>query len=290
MVLGVIFTQTVFTKSDEKAFFEENFIHAFYCDLNSYQKHSHDYFEIMYVANGSATHTHDGETRTVTVGDYLLMDYNCFHEYRALTSNFAVINCLFLSKAIDKTIHGCTDFGDLLKSCQFRFKVISEIPTNRFFHDDSGKVGKLLLEMCEECGNKSTGYLDYMKTLLIQTIVTLLRSTADLNDRSYSAPVAETVRIIEQSFTEQVKLTEIAEKLYLSVPYLSAKFKEETGLCFNDYIKQLRIQKACTLLSSTGIKIHKIAENVGYGDYKRFGTVFKEQTGLSPIKYRISAK
>ena len=282
--------QREFTKVDEKAFFEENFIHAFYCDLNSYQKHSHDYFEVMYVASGSAKHIHDGEIRTVTVGDYLLMDYNCFHEYKALSDDFAVINCLFLSKAIDKTIHGCKDFGDLLKSCQFRFKVISDIPTNRIFHDESGKIGKLLLEMCEECGNKSTGYLDYMKTLLIQTLVTLLRSTAELNERSYSTPVAETVKIIEKDFAEQIKLTDIAKKLYLSVPYLSTKFKEETGLCFNDYIKQLRIQKACTLLSSTQMRIQDIAETVGYGDYKRFGAVFKDQTGLSPIKYRLSAK
>ncbi len=282
--------KTDFTVADEKAFFEEKFIHAFYCDLKSYQKHSHNYFEIMYVASGTAIHTHDGETRTVSAGDYMLMDYSCFHEYKAITDDFAVINCLFLSKAIDKTIPDCTDFGDLLKSCQFRVKVISGAPTNRFFHDDSGKIGKLLLEMCEECGNMSTGYLDYMKTLLVQTLVTLLRNTTELNDRNYSDAVAKTIKMIDQNFCEAVKLSDIASSLYLSVPYLSSKFKEETGLCFNDYVKQLRIQRACTLLSSTQLKIQKIAEMSGYGDYKRFGTIFKQLTGKSPIKYRLSLK
>ena len=282
--------QKEFSKADEKAFFNNNFIHAFYCDLRSYEYHSHNYFEIMYVASGTATHTHDGNTHTVTAGDYMLMDYNCFHEYSAISDDFAVINCLFLSKVIDKTIPECSNFGDLLKICQFRFKVIGETPTNRFFKDEDGKIGRLLLEMCEECGNKATGYLDYMKTLLIQTIVTLLRSTTDIKIKHYSTQIAETVKIIEKHYNEHLLLSDIANKLFMSLPHLSIKFKEETGLCFNDYLKQIRIQNACRLLSTTGMKISDIAENVGYGDYKRFGAVFKELTGMSPIKYRTETK
>ena len=286
--LGVFFMQTTFDNYDKQLFFAKSYIHAFYCDLKYTEYHNHRFFELVYVVSGSAVHILDGDSRIISTGDYMIMDYNSYHEYRASNDDFAVINCLFLSKAIDSTMPESHDFPDLLKSCQFRFNkiVMGSTPANRFFHDDTGKIKLLLTEMCEECGNKETGYLDYMRSLLIQSIIITLRGISDFKINNYSPNIAKAVRMIETGYGQPLMLSDIARELYLSVPYLSIKFREETGVCFGEYLKRVRIQNACTLLNSTDMKIKDIAEKVGYNDYKRFGAIFREIVGTSPGKFR----
>lgn len=281
-----------FTDFDKMTFFSETYIHAFYCDTKRSAYHNHNFFELVYVARGRGLHKQDNDVREISVGDYMFMDYSTFHEYEALTDDFAVINCLFLSKGIDKTMPDCCNFNELLKSYHLRLNkiILKDTPVNRFFHDDNGKIGRLLNEMCCECREKNPGYIDYMRCLLIQIIIETVRSLSVGVEINYSAPVLKAVKYIEEHFAEKLQLTDIANEMFISVPYISSKFKEETGVCFSDYLKQTRIQKACMMLNTTEMKIHSIAEKVGYSDYKRFGEVFKDLTGVSPIKYRNNSK
>lgn len=52
----------------------------------------------------------------------------------------------------------------------------------------------------------------------------------------------------------------------------------------------MRIKEARALLINTAFKVAKIAENVGFDNMTHFGRVFKEITGLSPLKYRQTYK
>ncbi len=284
--------KSVFNEFDKNLFFSENFIHAFYCNQERSAYHSHNFFELVYVVKGKGLHKIDNDVREITVGDYMFMDYSTFHEYEALSKDFCIINCLFLSKGIDKTMPDCHDFNELLKSYHLRLNkvILKETPVNRFFHDDSEKIRRLLDEMCRECADKNSGYIDYMRCLLIQIIIETVRNISVGVEINYSAPVIKAVKLIEERFAERLQLSDIASGLFISVPYLSSKFKEETGVCFSDYLKQTRIQKACMMLNTTEMKIHLIAEKVGYSDYKRFGSVFREITGTSPGKFRAQNK
>ncbi len=281
-----------FSKFDRQAFFTKDFIHAFYCPLKVAKYHNHRFFELVYVVSGTAVHKTDTDVREITVGDYMFMDYSTFHEYKAVTDDFAVINCLFLSKCIDKSLNDCTDFNQLLKSYHLRLNkvVLYDAPINRFFRDESGDIGRILHRMCEERTARKTGYVDYMRSLLIQIIIETVRSVSTEVGESYSAPVLRVVTEIEENYFKKLKLSDIAAELFMSVPYLSTKFKEETGVCFGDYLKQVRIQWACMMLNSTEQNIDKIAEAVGYSDYKRFGEVFRELTGTSPGRFRAMSR
>ena len=138
--------QTTFDNYDKQLFFCQKLYTCFYCDLKYTEYHNHRFFELVYVVSGSAVHILDGDSRIISTGDYMIMDYNSYHEYRASTDDFAVINCLFLSKAIDSTMPESHDFPDLLKSCQFRFNkiVMSSTPTNRFFMTTPEKLNYCL--------------------------------------------------------------------------------------------------------------------------------------------------
>lgn len=55
-------------------------------------------------------------------------------------------------------------------------------------------------------------------------------------------------------------------------------------------MNNVRIKEARALLINTAFKVAKIAENVGFDNMTHFGRVFKEITGLSPLKYRQTYK
>ncbi|MEK3770758.1 helix-turn-helix domain-containing protein [Paenibacillus sp. FSL R5-0887] len=59
---------------------------------------------------------------------------------------------------------------------------------------------------------------------------------------------------------------------------------------FKLLIYTYRHQEARALLINTAFKVAKIAENFGFDNMTHFGRVFKEITGLSPLKYRQTYK
>ncbi|QUW21558.1 response regulator [Sporosarcina sp. Marseille-Q4063] len=80
----------------------------------------------------------------------------------------------------------------------------------------------------------------------------------------------------------------VADKVFVSAPYLSNLFKLEKGLNFGDYLLELRITKAMELLRDQNAKVYKVAESVGYSNPQYFGVCFKKYTGHTPGEYRKS--
>ena len=80
----------------------------------------------------------------------------------------------------------------------------------------------------------------------------------------------------------------VADKVFVSAPYLSNLFKHEKGLNFGDYLLELRITRAMELLRDQDAKVYKVAESVGYSNPQYFSVCFKKYTGHTPGEYRKS--
>ena len=85
---------------DKNLFFNETYIYAFYCNTKKCAYHNHNFFELVYVVSGKGIHKIDNEVHEISEGDYMFMDYSTFHEYEAVSDDFAVINCLFLANIV----------------------------------------------------------------------------------------------------------------------------------------------------------------------------------------------
>lgn len=92
---------------------------------------------------------------------------------------------------------------------------------------------------------------------------------------------------IENSYEEKISLAGIASDFHVSAPYLSKIFKEETGCNLNQYITDVRIEKAKDLLHNSNKKIAEIAELTGYEDVNYFIKVYKKNTGKTPTQDRM---
>ncbi len=100
--------------------------------------------------------------------------------------------------------------------------------------------------------------------------------------------VSEVRRIVDEHVSDHnLDLTLIAGELNLSPNYLSRLFKDETGQNLTTYIRDARMEQACTLLiSHPDLSIADIAARCGYADVNYFSYSFRTCMGVAPSVYR----
>lgn len=99
--------------------------------------------------------------------------------------------------------------------------------------------------------------------------------------------IKKIVNYVNVNFHEDLSIKELSARFGLTPNYLSQIFKNETGESFVSYMNRLRIEKACTLLRTSDLKISEIVRQVGYNDSQYFYRVFKKHIGQTPIEYRM---
>lgn len=87
---------------------------------------------------------------------------------------------------------------------------------------------------------------------------------------------------------ENIKINEIASFIGIDRSYLSGIFKNTLNISPQEYLLQLRIDKAAGLLKNTNEKIIVIANEIGYNDPQTFTKMFKKIKGVSPSDWRNS--
>lgn len=98
------------------------------------------------------------------------------------------------------------------------------------------------------------------------------------------------IKLVEEHYTENIGLTNIAEMAGMNPDYLGRLFKDHTGKTFVEYITDLRINYSMELLKNSTLKIKQIGETVGYPNSNYFIKVFKQHTTLTPKEYQNGLK
>ncbi|MGN0506935.1 MAG: helix-turn-helix domain-containing protein [Lachnospiraceae bacterium] len=91
---------------------------------------------------------------------------------------------------------------------------------------------------------------------------------------------------IQHHLSEPISAEEIARSLFISRPYLSAKFKEETGETLTDFILKEKTEEAKRLLRYSDKTATAIGSYLGFSSLGHFSRVFKKYTGRTPMEYR----
>ena len=118
-----------------------------------------------------------------------------------------------------------------------------------------------------------------------QMEVYIAKKEQEQNDR-VAKPVEQAIRYIKNEYAKGVSLEQAAGLAGVSSSYLSRVFKEQTGLGFNDYLTQVRLDEAKELLSGSALSIREIAAEVGYPDENYFSKLFRKHIGIRPKAYR----
>ena len=115
----------------------------------------------------------------------------------------------------------------------------------------------------------------------------LWRSWTDsLLHKKEEGGIEEILHYIHTNYYEDLTLTGIAELFNYNYYYLSSAFFKQAGVTFTEYLNQVRIQEACSLLENTAIPISMAADMTGYSSPGYFSRTFKKYQKCSPSEYR----
>ena len=91
---------------------------------------------------------------------------------------------------------------------------------------------------------------------------------------------------LDEHFTENLTLEQLANVAGFSKFHFSRMFKQCSGYNFYDYLCYKRIKSAETLLLKPGISITEVALQSGFSNLSTFNRTFKKVKGCTPSEYR----
>lgn len=141
------------------------------------------------------------------------------------------------------------------------------------------------------------GAVDYLlKPVKSEEVVDVLKKIAETSEDSAqeytiekekdTSLIGQVINEIQERYTENITIKELAKKYGISAGYLSTLIKDNLGMPFPDYLAAKRIQKAKELMENEMLSLEQISEMAGFRDNYYFSKVFKKYTGISPAKYR----
>ena len=91
---------------------------------------------------------------------------------------------------------------------------------------------------------------------------------------------------VRRHLSEPVSAEKMAKEFFLSRPYLSSRFRRETGKTLTDFILTEKTEEAKRLLRYSEKSLSAISAYLGFSSHSHFSRVFKKYTGLTPGEYR----
>lgn len=260
-------------------------------------EHTHDFIELVYISGGSGIHVVNGEKRVVRQGDLLIVGDHSIHTFYPSVDNFTWINCFFLPDILQSLyeshpsnqvtlslLAGCT--SDMGRRTSLNDWVFPKLPP---------EVGKLFETMFKEYNHCGPHYQSVLEMYLH---ILFLKLAPHVSHPEYptSFPYALTddLETVVSSFFgqatsfENIRTAHIASAMYMTPKHLSNLFKKKTGKNLSDFIKNIKLERACLLLRNSRMNVQDIITLVGYNDSKYFYTIFKEFTNMTPGEYRRS--
>ena len=170
----------------------------------------------------------------------------------------------------------------------------------------SDKICKTINKITEEGFKHETDeiaiYLQ-LGSLLRKVLYYLMEDNRANNEANYMKPTEHTgevmgngkyadqyvnivAKIIQNSYSENIRVEKIAEKLNINRSYLSATFKKNTGVAIKEFLTSYRIEQSCVMLRDKYKPIAEISKAVGFDDPLYFSRIFKKQLSCSPSDYR----
>jgi YesN/AraC family two-component response regulator len=230
-------------------------------------------FQWIQAVKGSGVLEIDNKQYVVEEGSGILFFPNAGHKYYGVSKEWIVHFMLF-------TGYGTEDF----------FENIGIEQSGIYKLNDPEIVEKYMEELFLIYTRNSRMEMYDFSRVLYDILLEFPKSTTQQNERfiqNQNNKVHLVMDYINQHYNEPIVLSDLAEKVQLSKEYLCQLFKKINGFPIFDYITDVRLANAKTLLiKDRNEKIKNISRICGYEDVSYFGMVFKKKEGMTPAKFR----
>ncbi len=128
-------------------------------------------------------------------------------------------------------------------------------------------------------------YVSELLFLILADSYSSLRQELEENSTGKSY-VRRACNYINQHYCEELSVELIAEYLSINKNYFIKLFKKEMNTTPNQYIIEVRLLRAASMLMQTDYTIYQISSSCGFNTTSYFIKIFKKHFGKTPNEYR----
>lgn len=250
---------------------------------NTFPMHSHtDFFELVVVIGGSATHIIDDECFPIKKGDVFVVGTELSHGFTEAV-DFRICNIMF---SFDEFFG---DSSDICSSKGFRSLFCGKIPNRLTLPPEEFlRVCEMLKVLQTEYISGSDGKETLLRSYFMLLTVTLSRlfTSKETGKTRSIENITAAAEFIERNYTEKLTLDSIADVTHYSSRHFVRIFTETYHQTPQEYILSLRLRRACRLLEEGELSIEETAQQSGFGDGNYFCRVFRKHMNITPSDYR----
>ncbi|MBO4937935.1 MAG: helix-turn-helix transcriptional regulator [Oscillospiraceae bacterium] len=231
-------------------------------------------YQLLYVASGKTVFYFNGEPREVAAGHMVLIQPRQEQRYEYFGKDKPEVYWVHFTGS---------DVKNILKHY--------DIPLDRnvIYSGSSATYVYLFKEMINELQTCRTGYQELLEMYLRQIFLLVQRSWEERTP-NVSSHIQEEMdvarRYFQEHYNEEICIEEYALSRNMSVSWVLRNFKQMTMKSPMQYVLNIRMNNAVSLLETTDYNVTEIAAIVGYDNPLYFSRIFKKQKGLSPSEYR----
>ena len=218
-----------------------------------------------------------------------------FNEYTMKKNDLLLINNRnkYSFKAIDDAIFICisishTELCKIIEHNSVKFNCNSIIDHEKDYTELKKIINNIL-----DCLLKNEKKLALMSLQfqLIDELVGKFIFNDDIvlissNKEKHYNRLDQIISYINENYNQQITLNDLANKEFLSVPYLSKFIKEQLGVTFTEYLNNVRLNHAIEDLINKDSPLTKVALENGFATTFSFNKYFKDKYNIMPSEYR----
>lgn len=265
---------------------------VYHLPLSFSKLYTHDAIEISFVERGSGIHQIANQSIPCTQGDVYVIHQNIPHGY-FLASKQDELLVRRIQFDMGNWFDGDVTARDSNRFCYGVFSDNEQCAYAMLNAKTLSEVETLFDAIGSELEQRRDEWQDCIKADLMLLLITLgrymngaIKNIPQIPSKEWRKATLALQMMSERFGDSGLTLEKVAQELFISQSKLSRLFKDLTGKTFSEYLKEIRISRACKLLTETELFVEDIMKRCGMKDITSFYHNFHERMGMTPAQYR----
>jgi len=267
--------------SSEETLFEISLVSHDYINL-----HRHNFIEFIYVIEGYGIEEVNGVCHPLKRGVLSMILPYQYHkiwqdEHRMLRYYSVAMSMDYLMQS-----------NNMSKIYIETFKMLDINQAPMIFQQESFlSIEETLNTMLEEFRNRKKWWQEVVKSSLVTLFIAINRELSTLvqgekpikiqMDKEYT--IWKIMQYVYCHFDENISLKQLSYMFSMNSTYISSRVKEVTGQNYYDFLTDIRLKHAQSLIKTTDMKMTEIAQVSGYQSYRSFARAYANKL----LKYQV---
>jgi len=250
---------------------------------------SNNYFELIYIADGTGVQCINNNRFNYRKGNLFLLTPEDIHSFEVTTVTqffFLRFNKYYVEAKSSKDPESVRRIEYILQNASHRPGCILK---NKV---DKPLIASLIESIIRENTNQQLYYNKIIEQIVNTVIIVVARNIAlklpkNIQENT-GEPVLKMLHYIQENIFEPKKLRSehLSKHFGISLSYLGRYFKNQSGETLQQYISNYKLRLIETRLLHSDMRICEIANELNYTDESHLNRTFKKYKGLTPSAFK----